>query len=43
LLARSGGESIEVFGEWAPRGFRPLSLPRTDTEPFSTAVVAQAA
>jgi SWIM zinc finger len=44
LLARSGGEPIEVFGEWSPRGFRPLSLPRTDaTEPFSTAVVARAA
>ncbi len=26
LLARSGGEPIEVFGEWTPRGFRPLSL-----------------
>jgi hypothetical protein len=44
LLARSGGEPIEVFGEWTPRGFRPLSLLGTDAaEPFSTAVVAEAA
>jgi SWIM zinc finger len=49
LLARSGGEPIEVFGEWGSRGFRPLSLIGSDapepfgTEPFSTAVVAQAA
>jgi hypothetical protein len=44
LLARSGGEPIEVFGEWSPRGFRPLSLLGTDaTAPFSTAVVAEAA
>jgi hypothetical protein len=44
LLARSGGESIEVFGEWTPSGFRPLSLLGRDaTEPFSTAVVARAA
>jgi hypothetical protein len=44
LLARSGGEPIEVFGEWSPRGFRPLSLLGTDaSEPFSTAVVARAA
>lgn len=44
LLARSCGEPIEVFGEWTPRGFRPLSLLGTDaTEPFSTAVVARAA
>jgi len=44
LLARSGGEPIEVFGEWTARGFRPVSLLGTDaTEPFSTAVVAQAA
>jgi SWIM zinc finger len=44
LLARSGGDPIEVFGEWTPRGFRPLSLPGTEaTEPFSTAVVARAA
>jgi hypothetical protein len=44
LLARSGGGPIEVFGEWSPRGFRPLSLLGTDaTEPFSTAVVARAA
>jgi hypothetical protein len=44
LLARSGGEPIEVFGEWSARGFRPLSLLGTDAiEPFSTAVVSQAA
>jgi SWIM zinc finger len=44
LLARSGGEPIEVFGEWTARGFRPVSLLGTDaTEPFSTAVVARAA
>jgi hypothetical protein len=44
LLARSGGEPIEVFGEWTARGFRPVSLLGSDaTEPFSTAVVAQAA
>jgi hypothetical protein len=44
LLARSGGEPIEVFGEWTLRGFRPLSLLGRDaTEPFSTAVVARAA
>ena len=44
LLARSGGEPIEVFGEWSARGFRPLSLLGTDAiEPFSTAVLAQAA
>ena len=44
LLARSGGEPIEVFGEWTHRGFRPLSLLGKDaTEPFSTAVVARAA
>jgi hypothetical protein len=44
LLARSGGEPIEVFGEWTIRGFRPLSLLGSDAiEPFSTAVVARAA
>jgi hypothetical protein len=45
LLARSGGEPIEVFGEWSPRGFRPLSLlgGLDATAPFSTAVVARAA
>jgi len=44
LLARSGGEPIEVFGEWTHRGFRPLSVLGKDaTEPFSTAVVARAA
>jgi hypothetical protein len=44
LLARSGGEPIEVFGEWSTRGFRPLSLLGKDaTEPFSAAVVARAA
>jgi SWIM zinc finger len=44
LLARSGGEPIQAFGEWTARGFRPLSLLGTDaTEPFSTAVVARTA
>ena len=44
LLARSCGEQIEVFGEWTPRGFRPLSVLGTDaTEPFSTSVVSRAA
>src|SRR5436190_19171410 len=44
LLARSGGDPIEVFGEWSTRGFRPLSLLGRDvTEPFSTAVMARAA
>jgi hypothetical protein len=44
LLARSGGEPIEIFGEWTHRGFRPLSVLGTDAaEPFSTAVVARAA
>jgi SWIM zinc finger len=44
LLARSGGEPIEIFGEWTSSGFRPLSLLGPNlTEPFSTAVVARAA
>ena len=45
LLARSGGEPIEVFGEWSPRGFRPLSLlgGLDATALFSTAIVARAA
>jgi SWIM zinc finger len=44
VLARSGGQPIEIFGEWTARGFRPLSLLGTDeSEPFSTAVVARAA
>ena len=44
LLARSGGEPIEVFGEWSHRGLRPVSLTGGDaTEPFTTAVVVQAA
>jgi SWIM zinc finger len=44
LLARSCGEPIQVFGEWTPRGFRPLSVLGTDaTEPFSTSVVTRAA
>jgi hypothetical protein len=44
LLARSCGEPIQVFGEWIPRGFRPLSLLGRDaTEPFSTSVMARAA
>jgi hypothetical protein len=44
LLARSCGEEIQIFGEWTPRGFRPLSVLGTDaTEPFSTSVVSRAA
>ena len=44
MLARSGGEPIAIFGEWTPRGFRPLSLPGVDAaQPFSTEVVARAA
>jgi hypothetical protein len=44
MLARSGGKPIAIFGEWTPRGFRPLSLPGVDaTEPFSTEVVARVA
>ncbi|MFL6044112.1 MAG: SWIM zinc finger family protein [Propionibacteriaceae bacterium] len=44
LLARSCGEPIPVFGEWTPRGFRPLSvLGRNATEPFSTSLVTRAA
>ena len=44
MLARSGGEPIAIFGEWTPRGFRPLSLPGDDAaQPFSTEVVARAA
>jgi len=44
LLARSCGEPIQVFGEWTPRGFRPLSVLGSDaTEPFSTSVVSRAA
>jgi hypothetical protein len=37
LLARSCGEPIQVFGEWTPTGFRPLSVLDADaTEPLST-------
>jgi hypothetical protein len=44
LLARSCGEPIQVFGEWSPRGFRPLSVLGMDaTEPFSTSVLIRAA
>ena len=44
MLARSGGEPIQTFGEWTPTGFRPLSMLGVDaTEPFSAAVVARAA
>jgi hypothetical protein len=44
LLACSGGGPIAVFGEWSPRGFRPLSvLPDDRGISFSTAVLGQAA
>jgi SWIM zinc finger len=44
LLARSCGEPISVFGEWTPRGFRPLSVLGTDAaEPFGTSVATQVA
>jgi len=44
LLARSCGEPIPVFGEWSPRGFRPLSVLGVDArEPFSTSVLTRAA
>jgi hypothetical protein len=41
LLARSCGESIDVFGEWEDKGFRPLSvLPDGQGSPFRTEVSA---
>ena len=44
LLARSCGAPIQVFGEWSPRGFRPLSLLGTDgSEADSTKCVTRAA
>jgi hypothetical protein len=44
LLARSCGEPIQVFGEWSPRGFRPLSMLGVDaTQPFSTSILTRAA
>jgi hypothetical protein len=44
MLARSGGEPIQIFGEWTPAGFRPLSMLGMDAiEPFSATVVARAA
>ena len=44
LLACSGGGPITVFGEWSPRGFRPLSvLPDDQGIGFSTAMLGQAA
>lgn len=37
LVALSGGEPIKIFGEWAPSGFRALSVLADDTGvPFST-------
>ncbi len=37
LLACSGGDPINLFGEWSPRGFRPLSvLPGDRGVGFST-------
>jgi hypothetical protein len=44
LFARSCGDPIPIFGEWTPRGFRPLSVLGKDaTEPYSTSVVTRAA
>ena len=44
LLARTLGEPTPIFGEWAPAGFRPLSLlPDGHGAGFSTAVALQAA
>jgi hypothetical protein len=44
LFARSLGEPTPVFGEWAPAGFRPLSLlPDAAGSSFSAVVTAQAA
>ena len=44
LLACSGGGPITVFGEWSPRGFRPLSVLADDRGiGFSTAMLGQAA
>jgi hypothetical protein len=44
LLARTLGEPTPIFGEWAPAGFRPLSLlPDAHGAGFSTAVDLQAA
>lgn len=41
LLARSGGDLVEVFGEWTPRAFRPLSVQADQWgSPFSTGVAA---
>jgi hypothetical protein len=41
LLARSGGEPIDMFGEWTASGFRPLSvLPDRFGESFCTALVS---
>jgi hypothetical protein len=37
LLARSGGAPVDVFGEWSPPHFRPLSvLPDRLGSPYST-------
>jgi hypothetical protein len=44
LLARTLGEPTPIFGEWAPAGFRPLSLlPDGHGAGFSTTVALQAA
>jgi len=44
LLACSAGEPVAVFGEWSPRGFRPLSvLPGDHGIEFSSSLLGQAA
>jgi hypothetical protein len=44
LLARSTGDPVDVFGEWGPGGFRPLSLPADDHgHLFTTSVFVDAA
>jgi hypothetical protein len=44
VVARSTGDPVDVFGEWGPAGFRPLSLPADDQgRPFTTSVFADAA
>lgn len=40
LLARSGGEPIDVFGEWSGAGFRPLSVLPDQSGPFDSVLVA---
>ncbi len=41
LLARSGGQPVEIFGEWSSAGFRPLSLlPDSSGGSFCLSLVA---